>query len=108
MTSLLNTVSSHIANPLPETRRKGCGFFSHVPNLHTFSLNKGFSRVLASTQITISPKDTVFTLPNWRFGKTDLRSRELRLNDAFLHLEYMVGKGQKPDVVQATQLLYDL
>ncbi|GLT55302.1 hypothetical protein SLA2020_284390 [Shorea laevis] len=107
MATLLNSVSPFV-NQSPETTRKGCGFFSQIPNLHTFSLNRGFSRVLASTQITISPKDTVVTLPNWRSGKSDSRSRELRLNDAFLHLEFMVGKGQKPDVAQATQLLYDL
>jgi pentatricopeptide repeat protein len=107
MAILLNSVSP-IANQLPETTRKGCGFFSQIPNLHTFSLNRGFSGVLASTQITISPKDTVVTLPNRRSTKSNSRSREPRLNDAFLHLEYMVGKGQKPDVAQATQLLYDL
>ncbi|KAK7334954.1 hypothetical protein VNO80_26723 [Phaseolus coccineus] len=73
-----------------------------------FSLNKGFSRVSASTQIAIAPKDTVFNLPKWRGVKNDSRAKELRVYDAFLHLEYLVGKGQKPEVTQATQLLYDL
>ncbi|KAM1244512.1 hypothetical protein ACFX1X_036299 [Malus domestica] len=107
MAVLVNYVSP-IAHPSPETTRKTCGFFSHIRNLQPLSLSKGFSRVLAASQITISPKDTVFALPNWRHAKNDRRSKELRLIDAFVHLESMVGKGQKPDVAQATQLLYDL
>ncbi|GMN25901.1 hypothetical protein TIFTF001_040786 [Ficus carica] len=62
---------------------------------------------------------TVFTLPNWRPStnsnnndsskKNEHRSKELRLNDAFLYFESMVlDKGQKPDAAQATQLLYDI
>ncbi|XP_047163375.1 pentatricopeptide repeat-containing protein At1g79080, chloroplastic-like, partial [Vigna umbellata] len=109
MASLLNTVSP-AANLSPKTKRPTCGGFLHsqVPNLHTFSMNKGFSRVSASTQIAITPKDAVFNLPNWRGGRNDPRDKELRVYDAFLHLEYLVGKGQKPEVTQATQLLYDL
>ncbi|GMN74459.1 hypothetical protein TIFTF001_055006 [Ficus carica] len=81
--------------------------------------NIGVSRALASTHITISPKDSVFTLPYWRPStnsnnidsskKNEQRSKELRLNDAFLSFETMVlDKGQKPDAAQATQLLNDL
>ena len=106
MAILVNSVSP-ITHSSPETARKGSGFFSHI-RVQTFLLNKGFSRVLASTQITISPKDTVFTLPNWRNPKNDRRSREVRMIDAFQQLESMIRKGQKPDVGQATQLLYDL
>ncbi|KAB2636820.1 pentatricopeptide repeat-containing protein [Pyrus ussuriensis x Pyrus communis] len=107
MAVLVNSVSP-VAHPSSETTRKTCGFFSHIRNLQPLSLSKGFSRVLAASQITISPKDTVFALPNWRHAKNDRRSKELRLIDAFVHFESMVGKGQKPDVAQATQLLYDL
>ncbi|XP_040966925.1 pentatricopeptide repeat-containing protein At1g79080, chloroplastic-like [Gossypium hirsutum] len=107
MATLINSIS-FLTNPSPETTRRPSGFFYQIANLHYFSLSKGFSKVLATTQITISPKDSVFTLPNWKTGKSDSKSRELRLSDAYFHMEYMVGKGQKPDVVQATQLLYDL
>ncbi|KAI8007186.1 Pentatricopeptide repeat-containing protein [Camellia lanceoleosa] len=107
MAVLLNSVSP-IKNPSQENARKPCGFFSPIPNLHSFSLTMGFSKVLASTQMAISPKETVFTMPNWSSGRNDPRTRDLRLNDAFLYLEYMVGEGHKPDVDHATQLLYDL
>ncbi|KAJ8484479.1 hypothetical protein OPV22_016964 [Ensete ventricosum] len=33
---------------------------------------------------------------------------ELRLHEAFVHLEYMVGRGHRRDATQASQLLYDL
>ena len=108
MATLLNTVSPP-AN-LSSKTKGSCGFslYSQILNIPRITLKRGFVRVLASTQMTTTSKDAVFTLPNWRAGKSDSKSKELRLNDAFLYLEYMVGRGHKPDVVQATQLLYDL
>lgn len=47
-------------------------------------------------------------IPKRKIGKNDFRSRDLRLNDAFLNLEDMVGRGQKPNIGDATQLLKDL
>ncbi|KAK6934824.1 Pentatricopeptide repeat [Dillenia turbinata] len=107
MAVVINSVSP-ISNPSAESARKACQLFSQIPNIHSFSLNKSFSRVLASTQISISPEESNFTLPNWRSSKNDTKTRDVRINDAFLYMEYMVGKGHKPDVAQATQLLFDL
>lgn len=110
MAALLTSVSP-ITNTCSENARKPHGFFSQISKLHSISLNKGFSRVLAattSTQMTISPEETVFQLPNWRCGEIDSRTRDINLNDAFLYMEYMVGKGYKPYFDQATQLLHDL
>ncbi|KAL8461984.1 hypothetical protein ACS0TY_033172 [Phlomoides rotata] len=101
--------SSPISKPSSECGRKTYGFLSQVPKFQSFSLNYAFPKVLSSsTQIAMAPKDSVFTLPNWRSGRIDPRARELMINDAFLYLEHMVGKGHKPDVASATQLLYDL
>ncbi|KAL0363010.1 UNVERIFIED_CONTAM: Pentatricopeptide repeat-containing protein, chloroplastic [Sesamum calycinum] len=100
--------SSPITNPLTKNARKPSGFLAQVPKFQSFPLNNASSKVLPATQIAITPKDGVFTLPNWKSGRNDPRTREVRLNDAFLYLEYMVGKGHKPDVANATQLLYDL
>nr|CAD1841478.1 unnamed protein product [Ananas comosus var. bracteatus] len=81
----------------------------HSPKTLVFPKTRGFSRALSSTHVaTIPSKDAGFSLPNWRNGKSESRSKELRLHDAFLYLEFMVGKGHKPDPAQATQLLYDL
>ncbi|KAL0443183.1 UNVERIFIED_CONTAM: Pentatricopeptide repeat-containing protein, chloroplastic [Sesamum latifolium] len=106
--AILLHVSSPITNPLTKNARKPSGFLAQVPKFQSFLVNDASSKVLPSTQIAIAPKDGVFTLPNWKSGRNDPRTREVRLNDAFLYLEYMVGKGHKPDVANATQLLYDL
>ncbi|RWW03630.1 hypothetical protein GW17_00033193, partial [Ensete ventricosum] len=93
------------SHPLPEANHASSPICRTSP---TLSLNKGFSRVLAYTPITILPKDATFSLPNWRNGKNESRTRELRLHEAFVHLEYMVGRGHRRDATQASQLLYDL
>lgn len=120
MSSLLNSVLSMAANPSPEPPRKPLGFVSHIPTsfLHFSSVSKGVARVLASTQITLSPKDSAFTITgsSWKpdYGpgsgsfSDDPRSDEPNLNDNFSHLEGLVTKGQKPNVAHSTQLLYDL
>ncbi|KAL3643186.1 hypothetical protein CASFOL_014001 [Castilleja foliolosa] len=101
--------SSPIAKPSPQPQRPA-GFVAGAPKSQPFPLLNNFSKTLSSSSppTPLAPKDSVFTLPNWRSGRNDHRTRELKLNDAFLYLEYMVGKGHKPDVSNATQLMYDL
>ncbi|CAF2065652.1 hypothetical protein HID58_073733 [Brassica napus] len=104
MSTLLNPILSMAANPSP------VGFVSHLPTgfPHFPSVNKGFPRVLASTQITLSPKDSAFTITGSSWKPDDPRSDEPRLNNHFSHLQALVTKGQKPNVTHSTQLLYDL
>ncbi|PKI47677.1 hypothetical protein CRG98_031963, partial [Punica granatum] len=95
MAVLLNSMSyasnpsmGSISRSRSRRRRSSCGFFSHVLDFHSFSLSRGFARALASTQITISLKDSAF--PDWRTGKSNAdtaRASDLRLNDAFRSLE---------------------
>ena len=104
MAALLHSVSP-ITDPFLENTTKVCGFFPHISNLRTLSLNKGFPMVSASAQIS-SSSDSLFTLPKWRASKGDIKSKE-SINNAFRYLEYMVEKGHKPHKSQATQLLYE-
>ncbi|KAF8103466.1 hypothetical protein N665_0188s0402 [Sinapis alba] len=108
MAALLNPILSMAANP------SQVGFVSHLPTgfPNFSSVNKGAGKVLASTQITLSPKDSAFTITgsSWKPDSfsDDPRSDEPRLNNHFSHLQGLVTKGQKPNATHSTQLLYDL
>ncbi|KAG2325937.1 hypothetical protein Bca52824_008665 [Brassica carinata] len=98
MSTLLNPILSMAANPSPS------GFVSRLP---TAFPHKGIPRVFASTQITLSPKDSAFTITGSN-RKPDSFPNDPTLNNHFSHLQGLVTKGHKPNLTHSTQLLYDL
>nr|GMC49753.1 pentatricopeptide repeat-containing protein At1g79080, chloroplastic [Ipomoea batatas] len=118
MTMLINS-SPPLTNPSSDLARKPCEFLPERPKLYdSFLHKKRFCRVLAIAhtrtsnscwkQSELAVKDGIFVLPNWNVASNDRTARELKLHDAILYLEYMVEKGYKPDLTQATNLVYAL
>ncbi|CAH9076337.1 unnamed protein product [Cuscuta europaea] len=95
--------------------RYPCHFMPERPKFWDCLLRKkNFSRVLAvartgnKAQKDLAVKDHVFDLPNWTVPSNDQRRTEIKLRDAVIYLENMVKMGHKPNVDQATQLVYSL